>query len=83
MPKAITCSRNTDCIDYTELLELMWLQHHTRKSVAKRIARTDVALGRYFLLEIPMPGEIVLGVADALGIKTDDIGKFFYQRKRR
>jgi len=27
--------------------------------------------------------EIVLGVADTLGIKTDDIGKFFYQRKRR
>ena len=76
-------NHSVDCIDYTELLELMWLQHHTRKSVAKRIARTDVALGRYFLLEIPMPGEIVLGVADTLGIKTEDIGKFFYQRKRR
>ena len=83
MPCAVQAKRSADCIDYTDLLELMWLQHHTRKSVAKRIARTDVALGRYFLLEIPMPGEIVLGVADTLGIKTDDIGKFFYQRKRR
>lgn len=70
-------------IDYEELLELMYLKHHTRKTLAKPAGLTPQAVGRYFAHSLPMPGDLVISIADTLGIAREDIGKFFYRRKEK
>lgn len=65
-------------INYEDLLELMHLRHHTRKSVAQAIGISGAAYGRYFSKGIPMPGEIVIGTAQVLDIKSEDYGRYFY-----
>lgn len=65
-------------INYTELIELMYEQHHTRESVGMAIGKTGAAFGRYLSKSLPMPGEIVIKAAKALEIKPEEYGRYFY-----
>lgn len=65
-------------INYTELIELMYERHHTRQSVGMAIGKTGAAFGRYLNKGIPMPGEIVIKAGKALGIQTEEYGRYFY-----
>jgi len=72
-----------DKIDYSELLELMYVRHHTRKSIAKRIGYTPQALGAWLKDRKPMPGDAVVKTAKILNIPTEKIGYYFYTEGNR
>lgn len=64
-------------IDYEDLLELMYVKRHTRKSLASQIGYTEQALGKWLKNNIPMPGAAIVRISNVLDITRDDRGRFF------
>lgn len=69
-------------IDYTELLELMYLKHHTRKSLAKESGYTEQAIGGWLKQGKPMPGRAIIHITKRLRIPDEQIGIFFFTQRR-
>lgn len=78
-----TISIATKQIDYSDLVELMYIKHHTRESVGMAIGKTGAAFGRYLKKGLPMTGENILRVCELLEIDAGDIGRFFFNGKSK
>jgi len=64
-------------VDYEDLLELMYIKRHTRKSLANLIGFTEQALGKWLKNNLPMPGAAIVRISMVLGIQKEDRGRFF------
>ena len=67
-----------DKINYEDLVELMHVRHHTRKSIARICGVTQQAYGRWIKSGLLMPGSVILETARILGVPHERFGEIFF-----